>query len=125
MSKTEEIYIKQEEAARCRRLLLAVVDQAVRDACLQPVEKRPQRDAVSALNFLLSKNIAGLAEYAAWLDFDADMFRAKLLERMHSYEERQINGFDPLSRRHFRINYQLWLANQDIFEAQQLATEDE
>lgn len=87
-----------------RRLLAAVVAQAIRDASAAPIKegKRAVRlpgDARSAMAFLFGP---GLDAYAMWLDFDPDQFRNNLLDMrpgVHLSDEQ---------RRNFRFNYRSW-----------------
>jgi hypothetical protein len=112
MSRSEQQHIDEEQALRCRRLLLAVVDQAVRDACLTPLRTQPQQEALSAMRFLFDTEVAGLAEYAPWLDFDPNVFRSNLQEKMRDSAPYQAGGFAPTERRAFRFNYTYWQRNR-------------
>jgi hypothetical protein len=61
------------------------------------------------MRFLFDTREAGLAEYATWLDFDANVFRTKLLEKMRDSAPHQAGGYTPPERRAFRFNYTFWV----------------
>lgn len=107
-----------------RSLLASVVLAALADACSPPpksdkskraVMKSPiagfkiARDAFTAMRFLFDKQLSGLDAYAAWLDFETDHFRLKLLKVMSDNSPHVIQGFEPMQRKNFRFNYGLWL----------------
>jgi len=101
-----------------KRLLAAVVAQAVRDACLPPIDKRAdtgrkaetslRADAATAMAFLFDKSVAGVEAYATWLDFDADRFRGRLLDACSI--DRRDPMFSDEQRRAFRANYRLFMS---------------
>lgn len=101
----EEDLLNSIQAQRCRKLLWAVIELAVDDACRVPNRVTPQDDAVSALRFLLSADIDG---YLMWLDVNAREFKRRLLEAM--YSEKQ-NKFDESSKRAFRFNHKWYVRN--------------
>lgn len=113
------------------RVLYAVVNQAIVDACERPIVKHRGRTdslenfelsmhARSAMHFLFTDTSHA---YLKWLDIDPDWLRRELLEVM--YERRKqptaaaLRGrggeagtagerIDEYGRRAFRINYELW-----------------
>ena len=99
-----------------KHLLTAVVAHAVRDACMPPIVKKTKRkeaarirgEVFSAIVFLFDKERAGLDAYAAWLDFDAEQFRLKLLRACHSERVTPDLHLDDNQRRNFRANYKLY-----------------
>lgn len=101
----EEDLLNSIQAQRCRKLLWAVIELAVDDACRVPNRVTPQDDAVSALRFLLSEDIDG---YLMWLDVNSGEFKRRLLEAM--YSEKQ-NKFDESSKRAFRFNHKWYVRN--------------
>ncbi len=106
------------DATAEKRLLAAVVAQAIRDACLLPIEKRGDKvrkprvilraDAATAMAFLFDKSVSGVDAYAAWLDFDANRFRDRLLDACSS--NRRDPMFTDEQRRAFRQNYRLFMS---------------
>ena len=107
-----------------RNLLSQVVLSALNDACKRPRKQknangvehlRISRDAFTAMRFLFDPDVAGLNEYALWLDFNADQARTKLLKLMKDDGPNKIGDWDPMDRRTFRINYKLW-QHMKIFE---------
>ena len=99
------------EAVAEKRLLAAVVAQAIRDACMAPNVGAKKKlhlrvEAASAMSFLFNTSRSGVDAYALWLDFDADRFREKLLKRCNT------EGHDPQlsdeQKRNFRRNYRLY-----------------
>jgi hypothetical protein len=101
----EEDLLNSIQAQRCRKLLWAVIELAVDDACRVPNRVTPQDDAVSALRFLLSEDIDG---YLMWLDVNAGEFKRRLLEAMYSDKQ---NKFDESSKRAFRFNHKWYVRN--------------
>lgn len=115
-----DMYVKS--IAHERSLLAQVVLIAINDACVKPNEevrrahhrylvtgnRRMHRDTFTAMRFLFDNSKAGLNEYAIWLDFDPDQFRAKLLKLMADTSNNVISGYHPMDRRYFRINYKLF-----------------
>lgn len=90
------------------RLLFAVVNLAVRDSCLHPINDKPLRmqwEATTAHDFIW---LDGLDSYLHYMDIDVDWFRQKLIETMSSDKEGTVNGFTSKDRRNFRINKKLW-----------------
>lgn len=113
------------------RVLYAVVNQAIVDACERPIVKHRGRTdslenfelsmhARSAINFLFTD---ASDAYLKWLEIDPDWLRRELLEVM--YERRKqptaaalrgrggdagstVERIDEYARRAFRINYELW-----------------
>ena len=109
-----------DQARACQALLSSVVALAVNDATIAPL-KRARNDktslplstpAYTAMRFLFDESVAGLKEYANWLDFDEGQFRTKLRKIMSDSSHNIIAGFDPMKRRNFRQNYGLWLQVQ-------------
>jgi hypothetical protein len=115
-----DMYVKS--ISHERSLLAQVVLVAINDACTKPSEetrranhkylmtsnRRMHRDTFTAMRFLFDKSKSGLNEYAIWLDFDADQFRAKLLKLMADSSNNVISSYTPMDRRYFRINYKLF-----------------
>jgi hypothetical protein len=101
-----------------RSLLASVVLLAVADACQAPPKRDDRRDApaglrmaresFTAMRFLFDTSVSGLNEYSLWLDFDADNFRTHLQKTMADNGPHRINGFEPMQRRNFRYNYNMW-----------------
>jgi hypothetical protein len=101
-----------------RSLLASVVMLAVTDACLSPPKRdkkkdqpaglRMARESFTAMRFLFDTSVSGLKEYSLWLDFDADNFRRHLQNTMADNSPHKINGFEPMQRRNFRYNYNMW-----------------
>lgn len=96
-----------------KRILAAVVAQAVKDACVAPILRgkvavRPMPDALTALGFLFDQTIAGLDAYAAWLDFDPDRFRQKVLDACFASKVSSDLHLSDDQRRNFRVNYKLF-----------------
>lgn len=103
-----------EQDAAGRALLATVVQLALTDACLAPIKRREdgtlpmQRDAFTAMRFFFDTRVAGLNEYAMWLDINPDRVRRRLLDMMADTTPKAINGFDTMQRRNMRQNYDLW-----------------
>lgn len=111
ISKSDQKRIDEEQTKACRRLLWAVVEQAVRDACLTPLRgrpARPQEESLTAMRFFFDKAGSGLAEYAVWLDVYPDVFKQKLLEFMHDDSSFTKGEYSDIQRRNFRWNYRYW-----------------
>jgi hypothetical protein len=110
-----------EQTRSCQKLLASVVHLSIKDACTRPpTEKKGKSlgdihtDAFTALRFLFGEGVAGLNEYATWLDFDAGQFRKKLLEMMRDDTAKFVFSIGPEDRRAFRYNYKTWLTIKDI-----------
>lgn len=103
-----------EQDAAGRALLATVVQLALTDACLAPIKRREegglpmQRDAFTAMRFFFDTRVAGLNEYAMWLDINPERVRRRLLEMMVDNSPKIVNGFDTIHRRNMRQNYDLW-----------------
>lgn len=101
------------DATAEKRILAAVVAQAVKDACLAPVvlnkvAVRPQAEAYSAMNFFFNTKRSGIDAYAIWLEFDAERFREKLLHSCYAeFAPKDLYLTDD-QRRNFRANYKLF-----------------
>jgi hypothetical protein len=101
-----------------RSLLASVVLLAITDACQAPPKSETRRGAsaglrmatesFTAMRFLFDTAVSGLKEYSLWLDFDADNFRTHLQKTMADNGPHRINGFEPIQRRNFRYNYNMW-----------------
>ena len=95
-----------------RHLLSQVVLAALNDSCRRPRQYKHRlvmrRSAFTAMRFLFDESVAGLNEYALWLDFDPGQARSRLLRMMENDGPHKIWEWDPMDRRAFRINYQLW-----------------
>lgn len=110
-----------------QRVLLAAVNLAIFDACLQPIKPlnkqsddprdfRMQADARSAMAFLHGD---GLDDFCNWLDFEAAWLRKRLQEYM--YEENLLGNpvvdeelrINASRRRFYRMNYRIWLLSKD------------
>lgn len=97
------------QADRCRKLIAAIVAQALKDSVLRPgVDKKNKRqifnsNALTGIDFLMN--------HGAWcfhfLDLDQDQFCKKLVDRMYSQEN--MSEFDRNERIAFRENYQQYL----------------
>lgn len=122
-----EMYEKS--ASPEKALLSQVILLAVQDGCATPDKKdiktkgftyygntRMRTNVYTAMRFLFDDRVAGLNEYAAWLDFDPGQFRKKLLELMANDGPNIINHYTSMHRRAFRINKRLY----DIMESNQL-----
>ena len=102
------------EAIEEKRLMAAVVAQAIKDACIAPMTKtvknkkvlRIRWDAATAMYFLFSTEESGVDAYALWLDFDVKMFREKLLKKCSSYSHDPYLNDDQ--KRNFMRNYRLF-----------------
>lgn len=90
-----------------RRLLVAVVHNAVREACLAPSgnPKAARPVSIDAIDFLFRTDAAGLDAYALWLDFDHEQFRRRLLAIMDGVPSKAINEQEA---RALRFNYRAW-----------------
>lgn len=103
-----EMYEANAQAERCRKLLAAIVAQAMRDSTIRPlVDKKKRRSfnhhALDSIDFLMN--------HGAWcfhfLDIDQGHFCKKLIDRMYSNED--MREFDRNERIAFRENYQHYL----------------
>ncbi len=124
------------DASAERQVLLAVVMQAVRDACLSPITKddegdarrkvaeRMQADAATAMAFLFSTDRPGLDAYALWLNFEPDRFREKLIHSMFSERVSDDLHLKDQQRRNFRINFKIYRTKPDVdFDEQEESDE--
>jgi len=95
-----------------RRLLAQVILLALNDACQPPYKQegrlRMSNHAYTAMRFLMDETVAGLNEYATWLDMDPGNFRRHLLNIMADTSPKIIGEWDSGRRRIFRINLALW-----------------
>lgn len=125
------IALTQVSASPEKALLAQVVLLSISDACMPPPKgTRLYRgliggngmmmkiEAFTAMRFLFDENVAGLNEYAIWLDIDANVFRTKLLKLMADATHNDINTYTSMQRRAFRINYKLWqnINTQQVIE---------
>lgn len=115
-----------EQTRACQKLLASVVHLSIKDACTRPPTGKKGKslgdihtDAFTALRFLFGEGVAGLNEYATWLDFDAGQFRKKLLEMMRDDTAKFVFSIGPEDRRAFRYNYKTWLAIKDLKREEQ------
>ena len=109
----------------CTRLFASVISQAIRDACLPPIDRETKRQAedfegkrqteiaVDAIEFLFGEN-KSFHLYMSLLDMHADHFRSKLLNAMESsantgYFNMMISD---VQRRAFRWNYLQYVKRQ-------------
>lgn len=110
-----------------KALLSQVILVAITDGCYAPPKgSRKIADYVSdgntqmhphpytAMRFLFDRREAGLEAYAAWLDFDEDQFRSKLLKLMANDGPNDMSGYSSMQRRAFRINYKNYIKLADI-----------
>jgi hypothetical protein len=130
ISKSDQQQIDERQTLAGRRLLLAVVDQAIRDACLTPLRgspARPQEEALTAMRFFFDTTASGLAEYAAWLDMDPEVFKRKLLEKMRVNSSFEKADYNEHERRSFRFNYTYWCQhhNEANFYRKERAEQDD
>lgn len=87
----------------CRRLLSAVIAQAMRDTTDRPtVSKSCTTNAFSALQFLFLDS----DHYLTLLDIDPQEFRRRLVQQM--YEKKPMREFTEMHKRCFRFNYNFW-----------------
>lgn len=97
-----------------KRLLAAVVAQAIKDACLAPIVRERRRkkeirlkgEAATAMAFLFDDERSGVDAYALWLDFDVEQFRKKLINKCSSDAKDPYLNDDQ--KRNFRRNYRLF-----------------
>lgn len=108
----------------CQRLFASVISQAIRDACLPPIDrntKLPAEDfdgkrqttvAVDAIEFLFGKN-KSFHLYISLLDMYADHFRSKLLESMESNRPGYFSmTISEVQRRAFKWNHRQYVKRQ-------------
>ena len=101
-----------------RRLVLAIIAQAIEDASRPPtpaeIKAKANRlkDPIQALRWLFAPSPV-LEWYAAHVDLDVELFRRALIQAAHSYAE---NSFRPDQRRVFRLRYQ-WAKRDCLFDA--------
>ena len=101
-----------------RRLILAIITQAIEDASRPPTPAEVKakanrlRDPIQALRWLFASSPV-LEWYAAYVDLDVELFRRALIQAAHSYAE---NSFRPDQRRGFRLRYQ-WAKRDRLFDA--------
>jgi len=90
-----------------RRLLVGIIEMAVRDTMLTPAQPRsdPKLRLYSrtAFEFLHSRTFE---TYMELLDFDPTAWRNYLFKQMHC--ENNVVHFSGVSKRNFRINHKLW-----------------
>lgn len=121
-----------EQARRVKRLLAAVVANAVRDLAAvgnqrdwrkQPVLSEHERQtprktlrdhklsehAFTAARFLLDRKNPGVDAYLEWLDIDPPEWRKRLLEMMWDDRPKIVGGFDEFARRAMKVNYLKYL----------------
>jgi len=92
-----------DQTVACRRLLSAVVAQAMRDATETPtVSKSCTTNAFTALQFLFLDS----DHYLTILDIDPQEFRRRLIEQM--YQKGAMREFTEMHKRCFRFNYGFW-----------------
>lgn len=115
-----EMLDRDEQAQACRHLLAAVITTAIRDGCATPPrESKGQKrkissEAFTAMRFLFDERVSGLNEYLMWFDIDTGQYRVRLLKAMFDDGALRVNGFDPLDRRNFRVNYNVWQRLKDV-----------
>lgn len=118
----------------CSGLLSTVVLLAIADACIVPTRVRKgdkpptipmPMDAFTAMRFLFDESVAGLNEYASWLDMDPSQFRKKLLDMMFDSSPNTLSEFDPMKRRNFRQNYGIWRKLKNQYAVVEEENEDE
>lgn len=108
----------------CTRLLAAVISQAIRDACLPPIDrntklqaeefegKRQTEVAIDAIEFLFGQNKT-FHLYMSLLDMYADHFRSKLIDAMESNRPGYFNmTISEEQRRAFRWNHLQYVKRQ-------------
>lgn len=99
-----------------RRLILAIITQAIEDASRPPtpaeVKARANRlrDPIQALRWLFAESPV-LDWYADHVGLDVQLFRQALIDAAYTYEE---NAFRPDQRRVFRMRYQ-WAKRDGLF----------
>lgn len=106
MMRAEQEIRDASDTAAYRRLLWAVIEQALLDACsIQPKKpSRSSREIGSAFDFLGGR---GLDAYLELLDVDPGEFRRRLWDLMHRGAKFGETWTDR-QRRAFRSNYQKW-----------------
>lgn len=101
-----------------RKLLSSVVLLALNDACRKPIRTdrgiEMQVEAFTAMRFLFDTSVAGLNEFATWLDFDPDGARAALLKVMDDRSPRRLCEMETQDRRMFKQNYLLWCTKKGL-----------
>lgn len=91
-----------------RRLILAIICQAIEDACRPPTPAEVKakanrlRGPIQALRWLFAPNPV-LVWYAGWVDLDVPVFREALIKAAHRYED---NYFRSDQRRILRMRLQ-------------------
>lgn len=101
----------------CQRLFASVISQAIRDACLPPIDRDTKRQAeefegkrqtevaIDAVEFLFGENKT-FHLYMSLLDMHADHFRSKLLDAMEGGEPGYFSmTISEDQRRAFRWNH--------------------
>ena len=103
-------------SAPSRRLLLAVIAQAIEDASRPPtpaeINAKANRlqDPIQALRWLFAPSPV-LEWYAGYVEIDPERLRAKLIEAIYRYADDQ---FRADQRRVFRLRYQ-WARRDGLF----------
>ena len=104
------------------RVIYAVVNQAIFDACDRPIGRELHsmamtENAKSAMRFIFSTD---LDAYLKWTDLEPSWFRKKLLDVMFdsknvqpffANKERTPHRLDDSHKRAFRANYGMWQKN--------------
>jgi hypothetical protein len=115
-----------------RALLSQVVLTAINDACIAPNPEfrrkhksyihsktfRMYTNSFTSMRFLFDESVSGLNEFSVWLDFDPGHFRQKLITLMDDQSASTKNGYTPMQRRCFRINYKMWKTLSDTDKAE-------
>ena len=90
-----------------RRLLIGVIEMAVRDTMLQPAKPKSapklRLHARTAFDFLHSRTFE---TYMGLLNLEPAPWRQRLFNKM--YCDSLVVGFNGVSKRNFRINQKLW-----------------
>ena len=110
LTKFEDGVLNEIQNDRCKKLLWAVIQLAIDDACRAPFVTKPQNDSITAMRFLFSES---LDAYLMWLDVDAQRFKQKLLEAMFSEKH---DKFQESARRAFRANFKWCKRNESDFD---------
>jgi len=108
----------------CQRLFASVISQAIRDACLPPIDRETKRQAeefegkrqtevaIDAIEFLFGEN-KSFHLYMSLLDMHADHFRSKLLDAMESERPGYFSmTISDAQRRAFRWNHLQYVKRQ-------------
>lgn len=108
----------------CKRFIASVISQAIRDACLPPIDRATKKQAeefegkkqteiaIDAIEFLFGENKT-FHLYMSLLDMHADHFRSKLLDAMESNEPGYFTiTIDEAQRRAFRWNHLQYVKRQ-------------